>query len=544
MADFENWTEISTVGDLLIRAARLESERDAVVFPDRRVTYAALLEGAIETARGLVARGLMRGEHVGLLLTNSVEFLHGLFGAALAGCVAVPLNARHKTAELAYIVEHADLAAILTSTAQTDYVDFSQVLHAALPSLSTAGGTDLVLPEAPRLRSVILLDGRAQSDFVAADRFYREAQAVDHAVIEARRRGVRIRDVAVLIYTSGTTAHPKGCMLTHEALTRGPVERARHRLGRGRDDVAWAAGPLFHIGSLAPFIGSVGATGTFLTDTYFDPGRALALMARERVTVAWPWFSAIVQGLLDHPDFRPADFASLRSLFMIAPPALVARVQRTFPDAEILQACGMTETAGVFALSDRAATVEERTTKQGKPAPGVDIRIRDLAGDETAPPGTVGEILVRGYCVMNGYYRDSKRTAEALDRDGWLHTGDLYAQEADGNLVFHGRLKDMLKVGGENVAAIEVEAFLCRHADVKIAEVVGRPDRRLDEVPVAFVELRPGSTIGEEELIAFCRGRIASYKIPRAIYFMGPDDWPMSATKVDKRALRQRVLTG
>src|SRR5579859_2370035 len=280
MTDFRNWAEISPVGDLLIRAANLEGDRDAVVFPDRRITYAALLDGAIEVARGLIAAGVLPGQHIGLLMNNSVEFLHGFFGVALAGCVAVPLNARHKTAELAYIVEHADLAAILTSTATTDYVDFSQVLRAALPGLDRAETAELALAEAPLLRSIILLSGPGQPGFVSSSRFYREARSVDPAIVEARRRGVRIRDIAVLIYTSGTTAHPKGCMLTHEALTRGPVERARHRIGAGRGDVTWAAGPLFHIGSLAPFIGSVGAAGTFLTDTHFEPGRALALMAR------------------------------------------------------------------------------------------------------------------------------------------------------------------------------------------------------------------------------------------------------------------------
>lgn len=169
------------------------------------------------------------------------------------------------------------------------------------------------------------------------------------------------------------------------------------------------------------------------------------------------------------------------------------------------------------------------------------MRIVDLETGEEAAPDAVGEILVRGYCVMDGYYRSPEKTAEALDAEGWLHTGDLYARAADGQLTFHGRAKDMLKVGGENVAAIEVEAYLCSHPSVRIAEVVGRPDPRLDEVPVAFVELRPGASASEAELIAFCQGRIAGYKVPRAVFFMAEGEWPMSATKVDKRALRARL---
>jgi fatty-acyl-CoA synthase/long-chain acyl-CoA synthetase len=298
---------------------------------------------------------------------------------------------------------------------------------------------------------------------------------------------------------------------------------------------------LFHIGSLAPFIGSVGAAGTYLTDTFFEPGRALRLMEEHGVTLAWPWFSAIVQGLIDHPTFDPAKLAQLRYLFMIAPPVLVDRVQDVLPETEVLQACGMTETAGVFALSAPDEDRQSRSTTNGKPSPGIEVRIVDPDSGEENPDGVMGEILVRGYNVMEGYWRAPEKTAEAITKDRWLKTGDLYTRLPDGSLVFGGRCKDMLKVGGENVAAIEVEAFLCTHPAVKTAEVVGRADPRLDEVPVAFVELRGGSSAAEAELIAHCKGRIANYKVPRAIIFMKAEEWPMSATKIDKRALRSRL---
>jgi fatty-acyl-CoA synthase/long-chain acyl-CoA synthetase len=169
------------------------------------------------------------------------------------------------------------------------------------------------------------------------------------------------------------------------------------------------------------------------------------------------------------------------------------------------------------------------------------VRIVDPDTGIELPDGTMGEILVRGYNVMERYWAAPEKTAETLTEDGWLRTGDLYTRLPGGSLIFGGRCKDMLKVGGENVAAIEVEAFLCTHPAVKTAEVVGRRDPRLDEVPVAFVELQTGSIADEETLIAHCRGQIASYKVPRAIYFVTASDWPMSATKIDKRALRERV---
>lgn len=519
-------TEVATLGDLLLRSADQHPDRDALVLPNQRVTYRNLREGAVRVARALTALGVRPGEHVGILIPNCVEYAESLIGIALLGCVAVPLNARHKSAELGYIMRDARIVALLSSSHADDPVDFPQVLR---DTLATA--------PVETLRHLILARGESEGMIGAAD-FRRHAEAVPAEAIEDVRRRVRVRGPALIIYTSGTTANPKGCILSHEAVTRGPVERARYRLGVEGRDVTWGAGPLFHIGTLAPFIGSLGVAGTFLTDTFFDAGRALALMYDEGVTLAWPWFSAIMQGLIGHPDFDPARLPALRHLFIIASPTLVENVQRLLPQTEIIQACGMTETAGIFALCGPDESFESRNLTQGRPSPGVEVRIVDPETGADIADGVMGEIWVRGYNVMDGYWAAPAKTAEALTEDGWLKTGDLYTRLANGSLVFGGRFKDMLKVGGENVAAIEVEAFLCTHPGVKTAEVVGRPDTRLDEVPVAFVELHEGETVDEETLIAHCRGRIASYKVPRAIIFMTAGRWPMSATKIDKRALR------
>lgn len=521
-------TEVSTVGDLLLRAAQEHPDRLGLALPNATASYSQLREGALLVARALQGLGVQRGDHVALLIPNSIEFAEAFFGTMLAGCVAVPLNARHRAAEIGYIIGNARARVLLTSRHDSDPVDFLSVVREALPSPESA----------PNLRQVALLRGEGEAEVLGRKEFLAHAEAVDSREIEHTRRCVRARDPALIIYTSGTTANPKGCVLPHEAVTRGPVERARYRLSAGDSNVTWAGGPLFHIGSLAPFIGSVGVAGTFLADSYFEPGRAIALMADYGCTLAWPWFPAIVQGIINHPDFDPAKFAELRYLFLIAPPTLVERVQDLFPHAEVIQACGMTETSGVFALCDADETRESRSTTNGKAAPGIEIRIVDPETGIDLADGNMGEILVRGYNVMDSYWDAPEKTSEALDSEGWLRTGDLYTRHPGGSLVFGGRCKDMLKVGGENVAAIEVESFLCTHPAVKTAEVVGRPDPRLDEVPVAFVELYEGQIADEEVLIAHCRGRIASYKIPRAIHFMLAAEWPMSATKIDKRALR------
>jgi acyl-CoA synthetase (AMP-forming)/AMP-acid ligase II len=539
---FGDWSELCSLADLLVRSAARHPDRKALVLPEFALTYGELRDAAVDVARGIIGLGVAPRSHVGILANNSKELVAAIFGAALANCVAVPLNARHKSSELGFIAENADLSLILTTAADTQFVDFRASLLGALPSLRAgASGEPLALPEAPRLRHIVLLEGAAPAGFISREDFAKAAEPIQVEQVDEARQRTRIRDTAIIIYTSGTTANPKGCILTHEALTRGPVERADRRFRSSDHDVTWGGGPLFHIGSFAPFLGSIGTGGTYLTDVAFDAGRALQLMEQERVTAAWPWFPAILQPLLDHPTFHVDRLASLRKALLIGPQTLVERVQALFPKVEFMQACGMTETAGIFALCGPEETLEQRATSQGRAVPGVEVRIIDPeTGDPTAHD-KIGELLVRGYCVMSGYYRSPDKTAEALDADGWLHTGDLYAQGADGRLTFNGRAKDMLKVGGENVAAIEVEAYLCRHEAVKLAEVVGRPDARLDEVPVAFVELRPGHSIDPQALIDFCTGQIASYKVPRAVYFMAERDWPMSATKVDKRALRARL---
>lgn len=536
------WTEVSPLGDLLVKSASRSPGRDAVVFPDARATYSQLLDGAMRVARGLLAQGVQPGEHVGLLASNSVDFVQAFFGIALMGAVIVPLNVRHKATELAYIVRNADLVAVLTEADEGAHVNFADLLCDALPGLAdTTVGSALALPQAPMLKQVVLLRGDARPGCMDPQAFALAAESVAVSRVQALGKRVSLRDTAIIIYTSGTTANPKGCMLSHEALSRGPVERAQFRLACGDNDVHWGAGPLFHIGSLGPAIGAWGAGMTYTTDLFYDAPRALALIRDGKASTIWPWFPAIVLGLMEQPGFDGVSLPHLKRIVLIAASALVERVQARFPEAEIIQGCGMTETAGIFGLSAPDDSAKARANTQGKVYPGMQVRLVDPHTGEESRAGEIGEIWVRGYCVMEGYYKDPEKTAASLDTEGWLHTGDLYVATEGGDLIFNGRLKDMLKVGGENVAVVEVESYLSQHPAVRIAEVVGKPDARLDEVPVAFVELHQGAELTAEALINFCKGRIANYKIPREVYFVAPGTWPMSLTKIDKRGLRQRL---
>lgn len=533
---------VMPLANLLARSKERYPDRRAFVMPGTALSYRDLWDRSMQVACGIASLGIEPRAHVGILANNSEELVSGLFGIWLADCVAVPISARNKALELRHVITDADLAVVLTTARDTAHVNFPALLAQAFPDIGEAEDpARLSITSAPGLRSIALLAGEAPSGFLKADAFARQAKGISFEQIELRRRSTRATDTAAILYTSGTTSKPKGCMLCHEALSRGPVERANGRLRGQEHDVTWGGGPLFHIGSLGPFIGSVGTGGTYLADVAFDAGRALKLMYDEGVTIAWPWFPALMEPILDHPEFDASRLERLSKALIIAPEPLVKRAQEALPSVQFLQACGMTETAGIFALSDEADPPADRARYQGRPVDGIETRIVDPETGADLADGQMGEILVRGYCVMNGYYKAPKKTAEALSADGWLHTGDFYRRGKAGQLQFCGRIKDMLKVGGENVAALEIEAYLTTHSSVRVAQVIGMPDKRLVEVPVAFVELNKGRELSESELIRYCVGRIASFKVPRAIYFLRPDQWPMSLTKIDKRGLRQML---
>jgi acyl-CoA synthetase (AMP-forming)/AMP-acid ligase II len=276
---------------------------------------------------------------------------------------------------------------------------------------------------------------------------------------------------------------------------------------------------------------------------YFDPGVALRMLEDYKVTATYPCFVTIMQGLIYHPDFLQRDLTGIRlmnSNFAVQPPGVAEPIMKAMPDAVQVGSFGMTEAAGTVSTGSPDDPAEIRITRLGRPLPGLEARVIAPATGQAVPTGARGEVLVRGYSLFEGYYRDREKTAQALDAEGWFHTGDIGSIDADGAIMFHGRFKDMLKVGGENVAAAEIEAQLQRHPAVKLAQVVGIPDAKYVEVPAAFVELRPGQVATESELIDFCRREIASFKVPRHLRFV--TEWPMSSSKVQKFRLRDALI--
>lgn len=538
-----DWAGACPIADLLVRAAVNEPQHEAVVFPDVGVSYHEFLAGALRMARGLLNLGVDRGDHVGILMPNSCDFLYSLFGASMLGAVAVPINSRFRKAELRYIIQNSNMKVVVVSDLMLDHVDFAARLTQAFPEISSASdATKLDLSAVPSVRAFVQLANRGdQPGFVDCDRFEELANGVPVSAVERRREQVCIRDPAMLIYTSGTTAHPKGCVHTHESLVRTGIVTGRTRLRLTLGDRVWNPLPMFHVGFLLPMIAVIDACGTMLTMPHFDGGVALDMIVRGEATILYPSFPVIAKALIDHPSFSKRDIGRVRMIMCVAAPKVLEVIQEALPYGILVSTYGSTE-VGFATFSLPTDTLMQRTATCGPPIRGVEIAVRDPDTGNFCCVGEAGEILIRGFSVFEGYYAAPAETVEAFDIDHWFHTGDLGSVDEAGYLTFRGRLKDVLKIGGENVSPAEVEEVIGQCPGVRWVQVVGVPDDRLGEVGAAFVELLPGKVgLTEEDVIDYCRARIAGFKVPRYVRFV--DCWPMSATKIRKEELRSRIIS-
>ena len=534
----------TTLGDLLLKAWDRFPAKEALVFPDGRKTYDEVVQGAIHKARGLIAIGVKQGGHVGILLPSGIEFVETLFAAAMVGAVSVLMNARYRAPEMTYVAENADLSTIVTDDTLSEHVNFIGRLADAFPDLrDSADPLALSLVNAPKLKRIVLFGNTVTGGFVDGATFDAAAATVDVATVHRRRLGVRIRSTAMILYTSGTSANPKGCLLSHEAIVREASNLTRNRWGFTEDERAWSPMPLFHVAAMLAMLGAVDVGGTFIGQPHFDAGESLRQIEAERVTMMFLPFVTFHQAMIAHPDWEKADMSSVRlqnSCFAFMPARVGEAYAKKAPGMLQVGTMGMTEAAGIVTTGGAAMDRQLGMTKLGYPLAGIEVRIVDLETGEDMGVDERGEILVRGYNLFDGYYKDPVKTAQAIDPDGWFHSGDIGSLDENGHVMFHGRFKDMLKVGGENVAAAEVEAVLASHPAVRLAQVIGLPDDRLAEIPAAFIE-RSGECDAEpQDLIAFTRERLASFKVPRHIRFV--DEWPMSASKIQKFKLRSQLM--
>ncbi|WP_370324144.1 class I adenylate-forming enzyme family protein [Euzebya sp.] len=531
---------VCTGGDLLIRGAAADPDRAAVVMPGERRSYAELLAAAVDAARSLHGLGVRRGDRVGILMPNSLTYLESWFGAMLLGAVVVPVNSRFRTRELRHVMPDAEVTVLLVAD-EPGVVSFVDRITTAFPDLAdqagAAGGAPLELPDAPDLAHVVDFSSTGAPGVIDVGRWVDARADVAPDVVELAASRVTVRDPATIFYTSGTTSLPKGCILTHEAMVRqgqDTAERMDLRVG----DVMFSPLPMFHSACSQPLFAMQWVVGTYCTMPTFDAAAGLQLIRDEGTTVMYTAFPPITDGLVDHPDYDPEPFRRVRSIFTVAPPTQLRQLEAKLPGTKVVTAFGMTEVAGSIAMSDPRDPLELRIAP-GKPLRGAEVEIRDIVDDTPVPDGVEGQIVGRGPTLFSGYQGSPDLTAAVLDADGWYHTGDLGVIDENGLLHFRGRLKDMLKIGGENVASIEIESHIISHPEVNMAAVVGIPDARLGEVAVAYVEPVRGASLTPEDVIEWCRGEIASFKVPRHVELI--TEWPMSATKIRKVDLRERA---
>lgn len=521
------FVDVATVAEAAIRAARRWPDAEALVYPERRATYGELLQGAQRVARGMVAHGLLPGERIGILMPNSIEFVEVFLAAHLAGLVPVTVNARYKAHELHHVITDAELVALFTTDAIADHVCFVDVVADAF-----AAGRP------PSLRTLVMVGASRPEGYLSWAEWEASAEQTDPAALERRTAELGPDDIAVVMYTSGTTSSPRGCPLSHRALM-GTAAQVVQRLGLTCDERFWDPLPLFHMGGLLPMLATMLVGGRTISLVHFDADTAMRQLVGERATFCYSAFPTITQSLIHHPDFATADLSSIRGVLETAPAETLRQVQAAFGEAKVVASYGLTEAGGVITYSHLDDPEELRFTTSGRPFPGVRVRIVDPVTDKECAPGATGEIRLAGPGMFAGYLNDPEYTRSRTDPDGFLCTGDLGTLDGEGRIAYSGRIKDMLKVGGENVAAAEIEAHLGRHPAVKVACVVGVPDARLGEVPVAFVELVPGHAVAASALVDHCRGQVAGFKVPRRVWFV--HEWPMSSTKIQKFRLRERA---
>jgi acyl-CoA synthetase (AMP-forming)/AMP-acid ligase II len=531
------------IGTLALRAAEKWPDREAIVFPEERHTFAAVAERALAAARSLAALGIRRGDHVGLLLPNCPDFVFAFMGAQLLGAVIVPINTRYRSTELAHVIDFADVKVLLTTDVDQEHVDYVARLNETFPDLAaSADPRRLDLAGAPGLETIVLLGDGEVPGLLPRRAFEALEGGPDDEAIRAGAAEVGVDDVALILFTSGTTALPKGCMLSHDAVV-GCWLSVGDRLGIGSGDRVFDPLPCFHMAGTGPMLLAFERGATILNMGHFEAPAALDMIERDRATWLYTIFPPITMALVKDPTFAARDLSAVRAVMDVAPPETLAVISRAFDPIPHLQGpFGMTEAGGAITCSRLEDTQAERIGTTGRPVARMEVKVIDPETGADLGTDAEGELIVRGGGLFAGYYKDPQSTAAVVDPDGWLHSGDLGSIDADGRVTYVGRLKEMLKVGGENVAPTEVESHISGHPDVKLVQVIGVPDERLDEVPAAFVELVPGATLDADDVIAWCRGNIASFKVPRHVRFVTESEWPMSATKVQKNVLRERLV--
>jgi fatty-acyl-CoA synthase len=535
-----DWFEKVSMGTLVGRAAERFGAREALYYEGKRWSFADLKAEIDRVAKGLLALGIQPGEKVCLWMPNRPEWVSTMFAVMKIGAIIVPVNTRFRTADLEYVVRQSNSTTLITVD-RSGPVRYSEMVCELCRDLHNSNPDHVSATRLPDLQRIVILGEQRLAGTHAWPEMLARGEIIPDAVLEERHRAVDPDATVLIMYTSGTTGFPKGVMHHHNIL-RTITDQA-NRMGVTPKDVTLMYLPLFHAFGLyeGPLMTMLTGARMVLT-TLFDPAEALALIAQEKATMLHG-FDTHFHDLMNYPTCATTDLRSLRTGILAAGMAssepVARQAQRLLCPS--LTGWGMTEVGVGALLSFLDSSEDDRCMGSGWPLPGYEFKVIDPTTGGVLPSGSMGELCTRGYAVMQGYYKKPEETAKAIDAAGWMHTGDMAIMRDDGMVRFLGRYKEILKVGGENVDPVEVEAFLLQHPAVNQVKIVGVPDVRLSEVGAACVILNPGAHVTAIDLIEFCRGKLASFKIPRHVVFV--KEFPMTSSgKVQKFRLREVTM--
>ncbi|MCX5305435.1 FadD3 family acyl-CoA ligase [Streptomyces sp. NBC_00160] len=522
-----------SIAQLVRAAAARYADREAVVDGRTRISYAQLGERVERAAAACVAAGIEPGDRVAVWAPNTLEWIVSALGAVSAGAALVPLNTRFRGTEAAYVLERsrARLLFVTGTFLGTSYV-------ASLRRAAAEGPGGGPLPGLPHLEQVVVLADDAPDSFRTWKDFLAGGDGVPAAAVRERAEAIRPESPSDIIFTSGTTGSPKGAVITHGQSLRC-YDVWSELAGLREGDRYLIVNPFFHtFGYKAGIIACLMRGATMVPQPVFNVDTVLANVAAERISVL-PGPPTLHQSLLDHPQRDHHDLSALRLVVTgaaVVPLRLVERLRGELHIATVLTAYGLSEASGIVTMCRRGDAAETVSATSGRAIPDTEVVILDADG-RPQPAGRAGEIAVRGYHVMQGYFEDPEETTRTITPEGWLHTGDVGVLDEDGNLRITDRIKDMFIVGGFNAYPAEIEQLLGLHPDIADVAVIGIPDPRLGEVGKAYAVRRPGSTVTADDLIAWSRREMANYKVPRAVEFV--TELPRNASgKILKRALR------
>src|SRR6185503_2370713 len=529
------------VGELLTLLARDWPENEALVYPDRglRYDFAELEWLTRQIAKGLLSLGVSRDDRVALWAPNIPEWVVLQFALAKIGAVLVTVNTNLRANEIEYLLGQSETSSLIVVRGFRD-LDYVETLYEIIPELRSSEEGALRSVKLPHLRNVIYIGDEHPDGMIRYDSLLARSGQTSDEQLDSHLESQSLDDVINMQYTSGTTGFPKGVMLTHRNIVNNAYWLAEGIALTPRDKLCVPV-PFFHcFGCVIGVLGAYTHAAALVPLETFDALRALKHIESGRCTTLFGVPTMFIAEL-DQLDFHNLDMSSLRTGVMagaLCPEPLMRKVIERMHLTELAIAYGLTEASPGITMTPRDDSVELRTQTVGIPLPEVEVKIVDPATGETCAPGIAGELCCRGYNVMKGYYNNDKATAEAIDFDAWLHTGDQATMDARGYVRITGRIKELIIRGGENIAPKEIEDLLRGNPKIVDIYVYGIPDERLGEEVAAAIKLKQGETATTEEIRAFCDGRIARFKIPRQIRFV--DSFPMTASgKVQKFKLRE-----